>query len=205
MNRKGKNYISFILNLIIVILVLTSVCDLYYNGVVGNMVATGRDSFRYFTIDSNILLGISSLCTMFSIVFKKNLKWVTVLKLFGVTSVALTFLVVVLFLGRVLGYEMMFDGANIYLHAVNPLLGVLTFTLFDPKKEIGIRENILSLIPVILYGIVYGFMVFVRKRWEDFYSLNSGVLEGKWYLSFLVLLIMTFTISLVIGKAYRKK
>lgn len=205
MNRKGKNYISFILNLIIVILVLTSVCDLYYNGVVGNMVATGRDSFRYFTIDSNILLGISSLCTMFSIVFKKNLKWVTVLKLFGVTSVALTFLVVVLFLGRVLGYEMMFDGANIYLHAVNPLLGVLTFTLFDPKKEMGIRENILSLIPVILYGIVYGFMVFVRKRWEDFYSLNSGVLEGKWYLSFLVLLIMTFTISLVIGKAYRKK
>ena len=76
----------------------------------------GLRSLKYFTVLSNLLFGIS--CVTYAVFEMKKEKgdmpeWLRILRLASVCAVSLTFLTVVLFLGRIYGYRSMFAGNNL--------------------------------------------------------------------------------------------
>ncbi|MCR4674567.1 MAG: hypothetical protein K5675_06120, partial [Lachnospiraceae bacterium] len=84
--------------------------------------------FRYFTVDSNILMGIVALCS--AIKYKKMMTnnetkipaSLSIWQLLATTSVTLTLLVTVFFLAPTAPYHwiLLFADSNFLLHLVNP-------------------------------------------------------------------------------------
>ena len=148
-------------------------------------------TFRYFTTDSNIFSALTALLTL-----PWNLRametgtalalpeWLTVLKLLSASSVAVTFMVVMLFLGPTQGYKPMLTGTNAYMHVLGPILAALTFGLWEGPVRLSMLSILMALIPVVVYGTLYMYMVIVRGEekggWPDFYGFNRG---GHWPLS----------------------
>ena len=53
----------------------------------------------------------------------------------------------------------------------------------------------LGIVPMLLYGILYLYMVVISKKWEDFYGFNK---TGKWPISFVLMTVGSFLISLIL-------
>ena len=105
-----------------------------------------------------------------------------------------------IYLGPLFGYHKMFNEYNLFFHLINPLLGIFVYLFGFELLEI--KKCYLVVIPIIIYGILYGIMVFSR-HWKDFYSFTFGY---KWYLFVLSMLVMTiFTLSLILGIYFLKK
>ena len=203
MSRKKKNFLSILLNLVIVIFTVISVVHMSVNGLDGNMAIEGLYAACYFTVDSNILCGIASLMVILSFMFSNTPKWVVCLKLMATTAVTITFLVVMFMLGPAMGYKLMFMGANIYMHLLTPILAIISFIFFDPIKSIKGKDNFYSVIPVFIYGSFYLYNVVIKKSWFDFYGFNSGTLSGLWYISYPAILLVAFLLSVVLYKLHK--
>ena len=83
--------------------------------------ATGVGALKFFTVDSNILIGLSALIT--AIFEYKNIKSqkeipvkIYAFKLISTSSVTLTFLVTILYLAPIVetGYLSMFQNSNLF-------------------------------------------------------------------------------------------
>ncbi len=96
----------------------------------------------------------------------------------------------------------MISGNCFFLHLITPLIAILACTVFEADEKMSIKEMLTGLIPTVVYGAVYIVMVLIlgteNGGWEDFYSFNSGILENKWYLSIVIMLLATFLISLAL-------
>ncbi len=147
----------------------------------------GLRSLKYFTVLSNLLFGAS--CVIYAVFETKTGRgdmppWLRILRLASVCAVSLTFLTVVLFLGRIYGYRSMFAGNNLYFHLVIPLAAVILFLFIDRKDELRPQQCVLCLIPVLLYGVGYIINVLINGRGEwphanDFYGFfNWGTAVG---------------------------
>ena len=154
---------------------------------------TDFSTFRAFTTQSNTLAGaVSLLAAVFTfpvLIGKKERvpKLVLILKYVGTCAVALTFFVVLLFLGMIFGHDTMYDGSSLYMHGMIPVLTMVSWIAFDRGIHLQYRAFLWGLIPVVLYGILYIVQVFVRKvsdgGWLDFYAFN---IHGRWPLSVLL-------------------
>ena len=69
-------------------------------------------------------------------------------------AVGLTFTVVMVFLGPLYGYPMMFTGANFFFHLIIPLVAAAEI-IFLSDAAYTARDNLLAVIPTLAYGIVY--------------------------------------------------
>ena len=166
----------------------------------GFMTSEGTGCFRYFTVDSNLLLFLVSLFhagLMGWKLFRPDWEvpeWGTIVHFVGVVATTVTFLTVICFLGPTQGWGMMYLGTSLYLHALAPIAGILALLLSLGKM--WTRFAPLGLVTVIVYGIVYLVMVVVlgplNGGWEDFYGFNHG---GYWPLSFLAMLVASAAIS----------
>lgn len=212
MTTKGKNFISLIINAYIFIsafiVMIIGVSQGAGTGQVGDAMK-GLGYFKAFTIDSNVLMGLIALMALtFNInnaVTKKSEcpKWMTLTYLTGVSSVALTFFTVVVFLAPMFqiqgkGYMTMFQDDMFFYHFLNPILSVINFIFFLPGDKIIGKVKLFSLIPVFLYSIVYIICIAVLKIWSDFYNFTFG---GKFILIPLVLIVIyavTFGLSSLI-------
>ena len=151
---------------------------------------TDFSTFRSFTTQSNTLAGaVSLLAAVFTfpvLIGKKEYvpKPVLILKYVGTCAVALTFFVVLLFLGRIFGLHTMYDGSSFYMHGIIPVLTMVSWIVFDRGAHLRYRAFLWGLIPIVLYGILYLVQVFVRSvadgGWLDFYAFN---IHGRWQLS----------------------
>ena len=113
----------------------------------------------------------------------------------GTVAVTLTFLVVLLFLWPSLGsIQGLWDGPELFLHFVTPLLAVLSF-LFYEKQGLSAWIIPLGLLPVLLYGWLYLDRVVVTKTWRDMYGFNKN---GRWKLSFSLLVLGTVAIAVLL-------
>lgn len=198
MNKtKFKNGVAMFCNLDIIC--FTAMCVLRFFRASGgaNMQTTGTDCFRYFTVDSNILLALTSLLAL---VFNmKSLKsgkeemplWVSTCKLIGTTASTVTFLTVLAFLGPTQGYGKMFEGIGLYLHLINPVLAILSICFFNGGYKIPAKLACLGVLPTAVYGAVYAILVVVVKTWEDFYGFATII---PWYVSIPVMLLFTLGI-----------
>ncbi|MBP5313254.1 MAG: hypothetical protein J6112_10525 [Clostridia bacterium] len=203
-NKKKARLIAMIvLHLIVVVVTAYAVQSFFSVGGDGNMDVAGAVAFRYFTVDSNIFAGLSSLilmvCAARQLMGLENPGWIRVLSLAATTSVALTFMTVMLFLGPfVYGYALMFVGVSFFMHLTTPLMEIVSFVWLESvgAKRIKRRYMVLGVIPMLAYGVVYMTMVVFLKKWPDFYAFNVG---GRFWLSIILMTTLTAGIAFGLG------
>ena len=121
----------------------------------------GLRSLRYFTVQSNLLVGLSSLLYAVALipVLRGRANGVPaalqILQLAATASVGLTFLVVTGFFIPVLHSKDMFVGPNLWFHLVVPLAAIVSFPLLFRFAPLPRSAILWSAVPMLLYGSFY--------------------------------------------------
>ena len=196
-----KGLISLLCNVAAVVFTAICVARFFTSGGEGNMEVAGFTAFKYFTVDSNVLAALSALCvlpwsfrTMLggSRVMKKG---VLIFKFVGTASVTLTLLTVLILLGPRYGYGALFEGNNLFMHLITPLLMIFSFAFAESRGEMRFSGTLFGLIPTAVYGAVYAVEVLIAGEWEDFYFFNAG---GKWYIFMPAMLVASYIICVIL-------
>ena len=172
--------------------------------------AIGLGSLKYFTVLSNLLLGLASL--VYAICIIRFLRsgagipsWAHKLKYAATVAVTVTLMTVLLFLGPTLGYPLMFVGANLWFHLVLPVIALVEFIFFDTANSLSFKTTLIGVVPTLLYGLVYVANILMN-------GVGSGAATNDWYgftmwgvelipVVLLVMLIATWVFALVIYAA----
>lgn len=206
MSKANKmTLIGAIINALIFILVLIGWILMLVGYGEGQLASLGLGSLRYFTVLSNLYMGLIALILaiygLLSLIKKKSLlpSWTMALALSGTSSVSITFLVVVFFLAPLSAtqggsYFDMFQGPNLILHLFAPILSIVNYLIFLHQTPLKRGFAFISVLPVLAYGIFY--IANFYAHWTD--SLGNY----DWY-SFLgdgapwrvILLIVLFIIG----------
>lgn len=151
-----KKYLNLFFNFLIVVLVLISIYAMITTSD-GFIKGSKLHALKYFTVQSNIFMGISALISLIYLLFKKDNypTWIVILKLMSTTCLTLTFLTVLGYLAPLMGIDMVFLGANLYMHLIIPVVSIITFIFIEPKVELKFKWNFFSAIPSGTYGIIY--------------------------------------------------
>ncbi len=172
------------------------------------------EMFKYFTVDSNILVGIISLILLIYEIKVLNKKissipnFIYVLKLIGTSAVTLTFLVTATFLVPQYGVYNLYSNTNLFFHLIVPLLAILSYILFE-KHDNKNKYAFLGIIPMFFYSIYYTLMILINldngglTYKYDFYGFLQGNINNIFIVIPAIYLIMYF-ISLVIIVLNRK-
>lgn len=218
-----KLKISYIFNIIIVLLVVLSLIIMFGDINFMNMQDPIEESNRiamlkYFTTDSNILVGIASLLLLIN--EKKVLKdkrkaikpSLLIFKYISTISVMVTFLTVFIYLGPGSsgGIVSMLTNSNLFFHCIIPLLAFISFVFFERSNSISKKYIKYGVIPVIIYAFYYMFGVLTH--------LNNGSVSIKydWYwfvqrgieyifIVFPVMILGTYLLSYIIYILNNKK
>ena len=155
----------------------------------------GLRTLRYFTILSNLLEAYA--CVMF--IRKGN----ELLKYIAAVSVGLTFTVVMIFLGPIFGYALMFYGASLWFHLLIPLMAMAEFVICN-RKKMTVKDNLLTVFPMLVYGISYlGNIIINGIPGNDWYGfLRWGYVVGAVIL--VIIVIITFLIGFILKKLNEK-
>ena len=159
-------------------------------------------TLRYFTRLSNLLSAAAALLVLLTLRGNGLPYWVWVLKFVGTAAVSVTFLTVMVFLGPTQGYPAMLAGTGFFEHLAGPLLAVLSFCFLERFQNFSFSTALLSLLPVLLYGIVYAYKVLLapeNKRWKDFYGFIRG---GNWKLPSIAMLLAAFAVGQLLRFLY---
>ena len=105
---------------------------------------------RFFTVESNILMGIAAL--IFAIneikVISGKTKEIStrnyILKLMSTTAVGLTFFVVFAYLGPIAttGVSSLLMNSNLFFHLIIPVLSILNFVLFERTDKLIFKNTL---------------------------------------------------------------
>lgn len=219
-NKKIK--ISLVLNIIIVVFTIIA-CIIMFTGfkfMEGDLIleTTKIGMFKFFTVDSNILMGIVAF--IFSIQEIRLLKGkiseiplkTYVLKLMGTVSVALTFFTVFCYLGQIVegGVFRLLKNSNLFLHLIIPVLSMVNFCLFEKTNRLKFKYTFLGILPTILYAIFYLTNVLIHMEngkvstIYDWYWFMQG---GIWQMFIIppFMLIVTYIISVGLWRINKKK
>lgn len=174
-------------------------------------------TFRYFTTDSNLLMGIIALIfAVFQILeMKGKVKEIPsaiyLMKLIGTVEVGVTFFTVLFYLAPILGNQFfsMYIGHNFFYHFFVPVLSMVSFFFFETTKKIRFRTTFYSLIPVLLYGIFYAIMAFshatdgvVPPEYDWYGFARGGILLSAFV--FLGMLVASYLVTLLFWFLNRK-
>lgn len=178
-----KTKISLIFNIIILALVVLA-SYMMFAGVrfSSNQIvleSNNTSMFRFFTVDSNLLVGFAALIMIvFDIRLLNNKiktipKWVYILKELATLGVTITFLVTALFLGPTIstGYLSLYTNSNLFFHLIVPVLSVISYICFE-KYDNTYKDALYGLIPVVLYSIYYVTMILTH--------LNNGLVDSNY-------------------------
>ena len=156
-------------------------------------------TLRMFTTISNVIVAVAAwLCLPFQVDGLRRdryklPKWIMMVMYIGAVGVFLTFFVAATLISAYQGFvKAMFTKSNLYMHTINPLLITLLFVLVVPDAKIKFSESLLSLIPVVVYMILYFIMVFVLGVWSDHYYTNKFF---PWPISLLIIITLAFGVT----------
>ena len=179
----------------------------------GRLSAAGLRSLRYFTVDSNILCGIAAFIEALFLVpvflgkRGDTAGWVRWFRLAGTSAVAMTFFVVMTFLGPTMGYQYMFVGPSLYMHLLSPVLAILSFLLFRRAQGLNRKLFFLGSVPLAIYAVYYVYGVITAGRKMDWYGFAAW---GPAWIApvFIIILLVSCGISYLLvrfggaGKGY---
>ena len=154
--------ITFILKCMVIISVIIGI-PLSAHGAKG-VFMSGSTVFMYFTIQSNILIGLICLVGLLFLVrkYKPGNGWYT-LKYVGTVAITLTGVVFCFILAPTLG-DHAWNVHNILTHVVVPVGAVIDFFVTGTDSDIKKKSVYLVMIPPLLYAI-YAAIGFVNG-WE---------------------------------------
>ena len=174
--------------------------------------STKLGMFKFFTVDSNLFMGIVSLIFL---IYERKLikgeiaeipKGLYCLKLMATTSVMLTFVIVFIYLSPLVGsiYKMIMNS-NLFFHLLIPLCSLITFVFFEKTDKLSFKYSFLGIVPTFLYALFYLINVLIHMKngtvstQYDFYWF---VQNGVWTSLIVVpiMLIITYIISFVLWK-----
>ena len=164
--------VSFIFNILTFLLVLTGVILMITIGS-GALGETNITVFKFFTFQSNLFMGIVAfIYAIFQllILLNKRDKLPHVLLVFnhvGVTAVGLTFLIVIFFLAPGYGFDKMYNNANLFFHALVPIVAMINYMFLEKECSFKFINTLFSIIPSLLYGIVYFIVVVSLNAYGD--------------------------------------
>lgn len=203
---------SLISNIIIVLMVVMATIMMFtgFSFMGKSMVLSSSklSMFKYFTVDSNFLMGMISCIFVYYLVKKKDIpKWLYSLKLLGTVGVALTFFTVVFYLAPTTkyGYFSMFLNANLFYHLFVPVLSMITFLFFEKTSSLEFNDVLIGMGSMIIYGIFYLTNVFMHMEEGkvsyiyDWYFFAQGGVVGC-FIVLAIMLVVTFLISYFLWK-----
>ncbi len=197
---------SLILNFLIFILVLTSTI-LTFTGIkfmnVEDLVLSDSkfEMFKYYTVDSNIFVGIVSLLFIVFYIFNKDKKipkFLYILKLTGTSGVLLTFLTTTLYLAPFskISFYLFYTNSNLFFHFIVPVLSVITFVFYEKNNSLTHKDCVISLIPTFIYALFYSYNVLIHmengivSQKYDWYGFAKGGTTGIIFIFFCMLFII---------------
>ena len=156
---------AYVLNICLFLLEVFAICWMMSGIHTGLLSASRLVALKYFTVDSNILMGI--IAFIVAIDQRKVLKGTKsevsastyILKLVGTVGVTLTMIITVFFLvpttAAVYGPFAMFYNSNFLLHLLNPLFSIMTFVCFEKTNQIDFIYTFAGIIPMLIYAVYY--------------------------------------------------
>ena len=185
----AKAKVSLVINLSIFVLEVVALFWMMFGSGAGVLIGSKWIVFKYFTVDSNVLMGIAALIMAIEqwlVISGKKTEiptWVYVLKLAATAGVTLTILVTVCYLTPFvyasLGLFALYTNSNFLFHLLNPILSIVVLTFFEKTKKMKFYHTFTSLTPVFLYAIYYVGVTLAH--------ISNGVIEEgyDWYGFFL--------------------
>lgn len=206
--------LSLIINIAIVVMVVFSLYAMYigfnFMGKRGAMEAMGSEMFRYFTIDSNILMGICSLVMavaelMVILGYSNELSSVIyIIKLMGTSAVMLTLLVTTFFLvPQFKNPIILFYNSNLFFHAIVPILALVSFVFVENGIDLPLSSSIVGALPTMVYAMYYVGEIYRHlnngkvDKYYDFYNFTGGKKEMI-PVSATVVIVISYLISLIL-------
>lgn len=231
----NKSRLRFYVNIFLVVAVAGSWLATFFVGS-GSLVQNGFGCLKYFTLLSNIFVGVMAAAWLVSAGKTKTAgsseeggkanaieegvgpcaakeggcasERVERLKYIAAAAVGLTFATVMFFLGPIYGYASMFSGVNLPLHLIIPLIAILEI-IFLSDAAYTRRDNLLAIIPPLLYGLGYLVNILINGmgEWPDtndwYFFFYWGYPIGV--LIYAALLTATWLIGLLMRKLQRFK
>lgn len=187
-----KTEISYRLNILTVLLVLAALVIMLtgfqFMGYEKKLSANSVQAFRFFTVDSNLLLGLAAF--MLAREEKRTAlagagkvrDGMILFKYTAVVSTTLTFFIVaaVFAPGMPGGYFSMIKNTNLFYHLIVPVTGMISFIFFEDGRGLKFRHTFTGLIPMVIYGVIYAINVFSHAvngrvpRKYDWYGFVSA-------------------------------
>jgi hypothetical protein len=156
----------------------------------------GVGTFKMFTTISNIIAAFSAaMCLPFQIdgLRRDRYKlpsWIVIVMYVGAVGVFLTFFVAITTISAYQGFvKAMFTNAKLFTHTINPLIITLLFVLVISDTHIKFSFSFISIIPVIVYMIIYLIMVIILKEWNDHYYTDKFI---PWPVSLILIIGVSF-------------
>jgi hypothetical protein len=169
--------------------------------------------FKFFTVDSNILMGITSLIFVIKEIKKEKLtKNMYRLKLMSTTAVTLTFIVVFTYLGPISenGIISLLQNSNIFFHLIIPILSIINLTIFEKTNELKFKDTIYGMIPTIIYAIGYITNIIIHVEngkvspiYDWYWFVQNGITSALIVAP--MILLMTYIISLILWKLNKRR
>ena len=167
-DSKKKLKISLFLNILIVLMTIFAFVvmftDFKFMPGVETVIASSKvGRLRFFTIDSNLLMGITAFVFLIQQIkllkgkIKKIDRKYYVLNLMATTAVALTFIVVLGYLGHITpnGLYSMYVNKNLFFHGLIPLVAIINFIFFTNTNKLKFRDTRYGLTYIYLYILYY--------------------------------------------------
>ena len=223
-NIENKTSIKFALTINLIITILTVVASVimftgfkFMNGYDTVLESTRLGMLRFFTVESNIFMGISAL--IFAVQEIKLLKGkineiskkMYILKLMATTSVGLTFFVVFAYLGPIAkdGIPSLLMNSNLFFHFLIPVISMINFVIFEKTNIIKYKYTFFGLIPTTLYGVYYLTNILIHMengKVLPIYDWYWFVQNGVWTAAIVIpiILAITYIITLILWRINRK-
>ena len=209
------NIIIVALTIIATIIMFSGFKFMKYDGPL--LESTNLEMFKFFTVDSNLFMGVISLLFLLDEIkllkgkIKEISKYMYILKLVATTAVALTFFVVFAYLGPISsgGLYSMILNSNLFFHLFIPVISMYTFILFEKTNKIEFRQTFYILVPTILYSLFYLINVLLHienGKVSPVYDWYWFVQNGIWT-SIIVaplILIIDYIIGILLWKLNQK-
>ena len=211
-----KKRIAILLNILVFIMVFVGVyfmlIGFQFMSQLKVLESEGWENFKYFTVDSNVLAGISSLLSIIYLCLKKEIPhWLSVLKYASVVGVLLTMLVTTFFLAPTsnIDFFWFYQNSNLFFHFLVPFISGISYLFFE-EHSLSFQETFYSIVPMGVYGIFYMISVIphiqngVVSRQYDFYGfLRAGGSTIFWVVP--LMFVVTYLIGLAVWGCTRKK
>ena len=215
MSKKYK--VSLILNILIVVMVLFATIAMFTGFKFMNskdivLTKSNIEMFKFYTVDSNLFMGIVSLIFIIFLLRKKNIpKLIYIFKLSATIGVMLTFLTTAIYLAPYAkyGYFSVFTNSNLFFHFLVPAVSFISVVFFEKTNKLNFKECLIVVIPTIIYALCYVINILMHLEngkviaKYDFYGFANGGVIGI-VIVFIFMILVTFVIGFVLRYLNRR-